>query len=441
MIVRPRSIAVLSLQRLGDVITAARVTDGWSRRKSTATVEVVHWDGTASAAALLPGVDRAHALPRAALLARTRVHPLAAFAALDAIVDGIGRRRFDVVVNLSSTRFACLLAPLLARDPAHVYGPWIDDAGRYQSSHPAIDHLNAWGVDPDLNVFAHQDLYAAAARVRLHGYVGLPNDPAADTIAAHAEEASDGPIALHLHGSDPAKDWRAPESPEGWVGLARALADRLGKRVLLLGSSAEVPELERVAAASGADVVAWPLRHTAALLRRCCGLVSVDTVAIHLAAQVGCPTIVLRQGPARGAAFVPGQNALLVDPGPELASVHDVVRLVERHVLGLPIPSQIGNEMARRIRVREAVVDAEGWLGAHAPAWWPASTAIRDVEHVEHLWRTAWSHSFRGEPPPLAVASALQQLGGLDPRRVAALQRWPGGLLRLLGGSPIGRAA
>ena len=438
---RSASIAVLSLQRLGDVVTAARVTDGWSQRKTTDAVELVHWDATASAAALLPGVTRTHALPRAALLARGRVHPLAAYAALDAIVEGIGRRRFDVVVNLSSTRFACLLAPLLASDPARVYGPWIDDAGRYQSTHPAIEHLNGWGIEPDVNVFAHQDLYAAAARVRMHGYAGLPADPAADTLVAHAEESRDGPIALHLHGSDPAKDWRPADSLEGWAGLARALKQRFGKRVLLFGASAELPELERVAVASGADVVAWPLRHTAALLRRCCGLVSVDTVAIHLAAQVGCPTIVLRQGPARGLAFVPGGNALLVDPGPELATMRDVARLADRHFLGLPIPAEIGNEMARRIRVREGFVDDDGWLGARAPAWWPASAATRDVDHVEQLWRTAWSHTFAGDPPPPAVVSQLQRLGAFDPHRAAALQRFPGALGPLLAGAPIGRAA
>lgn len=438
---RPGSIAVLSLQRLGDVVTAARVTDAWSRRRDCERLELVHWDGTSGAAALLPGIARAHPLPRAALRARGRVHPLAAYAALEAIVDGIGRRRFDTVVNLSSTRFAGLLAPLLAADPSRIHGPWIDDRAAYRSTHPAIDHLDAWGVDPDVNVFAHQDLYAAAARVRLSAYAGLPADPAADTIVAHAEEATGGPIALHLHGSDAAKDWRPAESPEGWAGLARALQQRFGRRVLLLGSNAELPELERVAAASGADVVAWPLRHTAALLRHCCGLVSVDTVAIHLAAQVACPTIVLRQGPARGLAFVPGPGALLVDPGPDLAGVADVLRLADRHLFGLPIASSVAAAIAQRIRVREGCVDDDGWLGAQAPSWWPASAEQRSVEQLEQLWRTAWSHAFRGDAPPARVVEALLRLMPLDPRRAAMLERHPGVLGPWLRRSGVGRAA
>ena len=435
----PGSIAVISLQRLGDVITGARVTDGWAQRRSCEGLELVHWDATAGAAALMPGVAQSHALPRAALSGRGRVHPLAAYAALSAIVDGIGRHRFDTVINLSSTRFACLLAPMLARDPSRIHGPFIDDANLYQPTHPAIDYLNTWGVDPDLGVFAHQDLYAAAARVRLAGYAGFAEDPAADTLVAHADESKgDGPIALHLHGSESAKDWRPDESIEGWAGLARTLKDRYGRRVLLLGSSHEQPVLERVAAASGADVVVWPLRHTAALLRRCCGLVSVDTVAIHLAAAVGCPTIVLRQGTARGLAFVPGANALLVDPGSDLATVHDVVRLADRHFFGLPIDASIASAMAQRIVVREAAVDDDGWLGAHAPAWWPASGLLRTIDHVEQQWRTAWGHAFRGDAPPAHVLDDLQRL---DPRRVAMLMRHPGALAPWLSRFAIGRAA
>ena len=440
--VSARSIAVISLQRLGDALTGARVTDAWARRRGISAVEVIHWDRVRDAAALLPGTTALHGLPYAALRARGRIHPLAAYAALEAIVDGIGRRRFDTVINLTSTRFASLLAPLLARDPAEIHGPWIDDAGTYRASHPAIDHLNAWGVDPSINVFAHQDLYATAARVRLNAYAGLPLDATAETLVSHAGAShNDGPIALHLHGSEAAKDWRPAEAEDGWVGLARALRERSGRPVLLLGSASEMPELDRVAAASGAETAAWPLRHTAALLRRCSGLISVDTVAIHIAAQVGCPTVVLRQGTARGLAFVPGPKALLVDRGPELATVSDVVQLAERHFFGHRISNARLASMMRRIRVRRGVVDDNGYLGAGIPSWWPASDAHQTVAEVEQLWRRAWISHFRGDAPPADVLARLRRFAVVDSARWARACANPGGLGRWLDTIDARRAA
>lgn len=411
-------VAVLALQRLGDVITAARVTQAWSQRKDVATVEVVHWDRTRDAAQMLPGVTQTHALPYAALRARRRVHPLAAYAALHEIVESMGR--FDRVVNLSSTRFASLLAPALCSHPEAVFGPQLDDYGTYQASHPALEHLNAWGVDPAINVFAHQDLYAQAARIRMNGYAGLPEDAIADNLCAHARsDERAAPIALHLHGSVASKDWREPMSPSGWRGIVETLRARFDRPILLLGGPKERQHLEALATASGAEVAVWPLRHTAALLRRCCGLISVDTVAIHLAAQVACPTLVLRQGATRGFAFVPGSSALLVDAGDEPANVDDVVWLAGKHFFGLAIHPRAKDEMATRIRVRQAELDSQGFLGAASPSWWPATDAQRQRDLRDRLWRNAWLHSWHHTTAPHALLHELRCHAPADGHRFA----------------------
>lgn len=418
-------IAILTLQRLGDVLTAARVTHGLAARRETASVEVIHWDATAQAAALLPGVAVRHPLAFGALRKRSRAQPIAAFRSLARDVDMIAQLRgFDLVVNLSSTRFSCWLAPALLAEGGRVLGPSIDHLGRYCASDRAITYLNDWGVDPELSVFAHQDLYAMAAGVRLSGFGGLRESGGRRT----------GPIVVQVLGSERAKDWR---SVADWRELVARLGHELGKPCVLIGAPSESAMLEDIARGSSATVATWPLAACLDLLAEASGLVSVDTVAIHAAALVGCPTVVLRQGSARGTAFVPGPHALCVDADPEPARIADVVALAARHFSGATIPFSLASSMAERLRVREGVRDAFGLLGLATPSWLPASEAAREDDRSDEAWRAAWRESFAGRAPaPALLEQLVTGRGRDDRRRLDALLRDPSQLGALVRTAP-----
>lgn len=421
-------VAVVSLQRLGDVLTGARVTDGLSRRRDVASVDLVHWDQTEQAAGLMPGVDVCHPLPYGALRARGRVHPLAALHALGAVVELL-ERRYDLVVNLSSTRFACYIAPLLARDPTGIRGPFMDDDDGYCSTHPSGLHLNHWGVDPRINVFAHRDLYALAAGVRLLGLPTLPEDPSAQAQCdSSLDPRAPAPIALHIHASEPSKHWREQLGVHGWQGLIRRLRYEFNRDVVLLGAPSDAPELDHLAHLTGARVAAWSLRHTAELLRRCAGLVSVDTVTIHLAAAVGCKSIVLRQGSARGNAFLPGSQTMLLDAITAPATVEDVANVAAVHFFE---ETPIGHRLeaaARRIRLRRCDHESCGLLGAASPAWWPAPPEHRLDDMLAKTWRAAWHHSWSESERPAALLDQLYRHRSADPHRYARAFADPGPL-------------
>lgn len=379
-------VAVLALQRLGDVVTAARVTDALSRRRDTAGVELLHWDQTEQAAALLPGVAARHRLPFTGLRRRARVHAIAALRTLSTHVDAItAEGGFDVVVNLSSTRFSCWLAPALLAEGGRVLGPSIDALGRYVPSHDAIDHLNGWGVDPRLSSFAHQDLYALAAGVRLAGWSGL----------REGNRRRRGPVVVHPFGSERSKDWRTPDD---WRQLVAAIPAALGQRVVVVGAPSERAVLASIAAGTAAGVETCSLADYTALLADAHGLISVDTVAIHLAAQVGCPTVVLRQGVAGGLAFVPGPAALCVDADPEPAQLADVLALALRQFSPAPVPLHAHTELLRRVRVREGFRDDHGMLGLRTPSWCHAPPQAHDDDANDSHWRAMWRCHFAGVP-------------------------------------------
>jgi ADP-heptose:LPS heptosyltransferase len=403
-------IAVLTLQRLGDVLTAARVTDALARRRSTASVEVVHFDATAQAAALLPGVTQRHALPFGGLRRLRRTHPVAALSALHERIAAItGDSGFDTVVNLTSTQFACWLAPALLARGGKVRGPWIDARGQYIAEQPTLAYLNAWGSDPRLGVFAHQDLYAAAVPVRLGGFPGL----------RPADGRRTGPIVVQVHGSERAKDWRTHAD---WTALVGELQARFARPCVLVGSPGEADALARIAAPSGARVCTSPLAACVDLLGEASGLVGVDTVSIHLAAAVHCPSVVLRQGTAGGYAFVPGPSALLVDAVREHATVADVVALCGEHFFSTTPSPAIAFAIASRVRVRQAVHDDQGWLGLRPPAWCPVDALDAEDDRCDARWRSLWRRSFAGElPDPTALGELFDGRGRDEEHRRAAL--------------------
>lgn len=407
-------IAILTLQRLGDVLTGARVAHAFAARRSTAAVELVHWDATAQAAALLPGVTARHALPFAALRRRSRVHAISALQSLTQRVEAITRAGgFDTVINLSSTRFACWLAPALAAEHGRVLGPSIDELGRYVAGHPAITYLNDWGVDPTLSAFAHQDLYALSAGVRLSGYPGL----------REAGGRRTGPVVVHVLGSERIKDWRTPAD---WRHLVGRLGAELGRPCVLVGAPGETEVLHDIARDSGSKVATWPLSACVDLLAEASGLVSVDTVAIHAAALVGCPSVVLRQGSARGLAFVSGPQSLCVDADAEPARIDDVVALAARHFTARGVPLPAATAIASRVRVRVGVRDDHGLLGLAKPEWMPRSSAAEHDDHSDARWRDVWREAFEGRLPDGAVLEQLANGRGRDDRaRYDALLRDP----------------
>jgi len=410
-------IAVLALQRLGDVLTAARVTDALSRRRSTLAVEVIHWDATTQAAALLPGLAARHALPLAALRKGARAHTLAPLRLLASrLADLNGPRAFDRVVNLSSTRFACWLAPALLAEGGTMHGPSIDAHGRFVSSHPSIAYLNEWGVDPELGTFAHQDLYALAAGVRMTGWGGLRPVGGRRT----------GPVVLHPFGSERAKDWRTPLEWRELIGRLRA---QLGRPCVLTGGPGDARGLAEIASGTDATISTAPLSASIELLAMATGLVSVDTVAIHAAAAVDCPTVVLRQGPAQGLAFVPGSNALCVDASRDSATPEEVTMLAERQFSDTPAPLFVDPSWRMRIRVREGHRDEFGLLGLQQPSWIKNDDAALVDDESDRLWRVAWRSELERDTPPANVLEALMNgRGRFDAQRWQALLQSPSGL-------------
>ncbi|MFO0637175.1 MAG: glycosyltransferase family 9 protein [Nannocystaceae bacterium] len=270
----------------------------------------------------------------------------------------------------------------------------------------------------------------------------------ASPACATAADGATGPWS-HPFGSERSKDWR---DVAAWRELVGRAAASPGRPVVIVGAPAEREALTAIAQGSFATVMTCPLPEYAELLREAGGLISVDTVAIHLAAAVGCPTVVLRQGPARGHAFVPGPTALCVDALGDAASVEDVLALALRRVLALAgAAERLRGDARARARARglarrsrlAGVVDAAVAAGARVHSYdedrddagWrellgagigPASRSAADTlarlaEGRSDAGRRRW-RALQGGAGPLAIAARRIAAGGSEPGRSAA---WP----------------
>lgn len=135
-----------------------------------------------------------------------------------------------------------------------------------------------------------------------HGKLGMPCMPlaAAETswaevfLREHGGQEGDLVVGLAPGARDPAKRWPAGR----WAELARALLLQGSVRLLVVGGQREEGLADQIRALTGGAVInavgRTDLRYTAALISRMHLLVTVDSLARHLAAAVGTPAVVLQ---------------------------------------------------------------------------------------------------------------------------------------------------
>lgn len=411
---RRKRVAVLSLGTETDVWNAARITAAWGARRDVEHVEVVGWDLTHDACAMLPGASAVHDLPLAGLRARAQQHPLAAAIALRAALDGIlGGGRFDTVLNLTYGALAGHLAPLLALDPHAVVGPFVDETGQWRASHPAFEYLATWGIDPALNVFALQDVWSAGAHVRTDEAGLLAKDPVADTLVEHG--CGEGPSPVLIAPTTAAESWLG----FSWESLVSTLSHLGKKPVMLMAPRGEEALVERVAARTGADVARWPLRHTAALIRRCGALLTSDFATSVFASRTGVRQLWLRPDGPVPLASLPGPHILAASAGTRRLDLDAVLTLGAWHLLQRQTPEPTLHAATQGLRVDEVAYDNTGCLTATALSGRPASPEEDCLRAWRRMWRDAWVNL----PPRPEDAMTVLEYGDADRLARARLDR------------------
>lgn len=197
----------------------------------------------------------------------------------DWAIDCQGLFRSAGVGRLSGA--ARLVGNTPAREEAdrfyHVRVPRREDPSSRQRCLDLLQPLGVQSTDRRMVLeLSPEEVARAAGLLRLGG--GEPGEPYACLVPATTW---------------PQKHW----FEEQWSELAGGLWRSLRLRPVLMGSKADTPSIERIAAGAGAPCVIsagkTSLKEAAAILAGAAVTVSVDTALMHASAAVGTPTIAL----------------------------------------------------------------------------------------------------------------------------------------------------
>lgn len=304
-----RSLLVILPHNPGDVVMALAALARVHGAHPDLALDYVIGEECRELAEGNPLLRHVHALPRRALReAWASGDAVGVLSRLEGFLDGLNRDPYDLSLNLFQERYGALLQGLVKAD--RKAGFELVDGHLFRVGFRSLEHLFAIPAARRENGWHAVDIYIRAAReliegsAPVHAPVGAPawsRSPARYLPPLTPPSAWDGPapktyLAFHPGSAWPGKRW--PESH--WAALAEACA-RAGEAMVFTGSPEERDALGRIRAAlspsARAAVHDWSGRTTllgAAFIHAGARLsLSGDTVAMHLAAASGTPTVAL----------------------------------------------------------------------------------------------------------------------------------------------------
>jgi ADP-heptose:LPS heptosyltransferase len=292
----PARILVLRLERIGDLLMAlpaiGDLRDAWP----SAAIDLVVGSWNAPLAQAIRGVSRVQTLDAAWLARESTGRGLAGLLAAARVWR---TERYDLALNFEPDIRSNLL--LAASGAAWTAGYSTGGGG------PLLDV--ALEYDPAAHTTANARRLVAAVAGDAVRTAARPMLDIGDRGAEHAERALAGAarplVGVHASGGREIKQW----PPERFADVARRLIAAHAATIVLTGSRADLPLVQRVAALLPPDrtIVAAgdaDLLTTAAVLARLDLFVTGDTGPMHLAHATGTP-IVAVFGPSDPARYAP----------------------------------------------------------------------------------------------------------------------------------------
>jgi len=298
-------ILIVNITRIGDQLQTSPTIVGLKERYHDAEITVLGDVHHMEVCYGIPGVDRVYELDVNRIgqdLFAGGTGIVDAYRYVEHVVQEIRGFEFDLAFNFSSSRMSSAFMRLLRISDCR--GWMMDSEGNRLIVNPWSRLRVASILNRRYGPYNLVDSYCRVAGVR-------PREPrlwytpseegeacAAQLLSQAGVRAGDRVIALQPGASDAIRQW--PASHFGTTG--RLLRNRLGAWILLVGSAADKPLCEHIAAQIGESTVVTAGRTSlsalAALLARSSLLVTGDTGPMHVAAAMGTPIVAFYFGPA-----------------------------------------------------------------------------------------------------------------------------------------------
>jgi lipopolysaccharide heptosyltransferase II len=308
------NILILSMTRMGDMIQTTPLISGLKEKYPTAKITLLVTSDFASAVPLIPDVDESIILNLRQFDKQENWEDLSwvkIYRYLEKSVEDIKSRNFDLLVNLSHSKFSALMVRYLGIK--NIVGFYCNDFGNRMTGHPWMQYFSVEVFNRKYNEFNLVEIFSRSGGVDVRGraieVVRSQNQLSVDTLMSFDEE--DIVIGFQAGSSLEGRRWPA----RSFADLADMLIENLNARIIIFGVQSENKVAEEIKSlAKNKDRILnlagkTSLSELSQLLEKCKYLVTNDTGTMHLAAALGTKIVGLffaHAHPYETAPFSPG---------------------------------------------------------------------------------------------------------------------------------------
>lgn len=304
------NVLLVNITRLGDMLQATPTIAGIKAENPDCRVTVLVEKQFEQVCHVIPNIDEVRSIDLSMAvrsIAREQEGIIDAFEYVSHVVDDLRAEQFDYCLNMSSSAYTALLLKLIGVERT---GGWTADEEGYRIIESEWARLFASSVfhqNRQFNSLNLVDVFRCSADVEQHPHQLLINVEERDAqkareLIAAASFTNQGPlIAVQAGASQGKRQW----APAHFSKLIRILTEQHQARVVLVGTTKELPIIEKIRQGVGNPNVAVLAGKTsvpelAAVLRESEVLITGDTGPMHMSVAVGTPVVAMFLASAYG---------------------------------------------------------------------------------------------------------------------------------------------
>ena len=308
------NILILSMTRMGDMIQTTPLIKGLKEKYPDSKITLLVTSDFASAVPLIPNVDDSIVLNFKQFNMDKDWEDqswIKIFRYLEESLEDIKSKNYDLLVNLSHSKFSALMVGYLGIK--NVVGFHCNEFGDRMTGHPWMQYFGVEVFNRIYNEFNLVEIFSGSAGVDVKGrtieVVRPQIQSSLDTLLP--DKSEDVLIGFQAGSSLEGRRWSA----QSFANLADMLIEKTNARIVIFGVESESKVAEEVISRTkNKDRISnlagkTNLSELAQLLAKCEYLVTNDTGTMHLAAAMGTKIVGLffaHAHPHETAPFSPG---------------------------------------------------------------------------------------------------------------------------------------
>ena len=414
------NILILSMTRMGDMIQTTPLIRGLKEKYPTAKITLLVTSDFSGVVPMIPDVDDSISLNIKQFDAKDQWDDLSwikIFRYLENSLDVVKERNFDLLVNLSHSKFSALMVRYLRIK--NVVGFHCNDFGNRMTGHPWMQYFGVEVFNRNYNEFNLVEMFSRSGGVDVRGRT-IEVVPSKNSVEKFIPSNIDEGVLIGFQAGSSLEGRRW--SAQSFAKLANILIGKLNARIVIFGVESEremadgiaqlVEDKERVFNVAGRT----NLDELSGLLEKCEYLVTNDTGTMHLAAALGTKIVGLffaHAHPYETAPFSPGHIIFQADIScapcsygvhcndivcVDKVSPHHISAVIENHIVtrNWNLPSEITTES--ELKVFETIFDVNNNFKLRP--------LVRNIFKIEDLFRISYGLLWR------AQLDSLQGSGG-----------------------------